>query len=207
MDSQESIFIYLFKVPSCSIKGIYIFYWDLKMRMLWVSLTFAILKEESIFKSAPESYNKSPGLSFFFPFPIAYLQPPSPPSLSPRQFLHASLCPALSNSRLIVWLLGGLSRDPESSSSLGSASSLQGQELCISYLVLHNKLSPNLVTQNNNSYGSVCRFPEVRNLAQQGHLVHRIWGLSLSLELSKDHSPWLVRTSWALPCSLGFLSI
>lgn len=83
MDSQESIFIYLFKVPSCSIKGIYIFYWDLKMRMLWVSLTFAILKEESIFKSAPESYNKSPGLSFFFPFPIAYLQPPSPPSLSP----------------------------------------------------------------------------------------------------------------------------
>ena len=75
MDSQESIFIYLFKVPSCSIKGIYIFYWDLKMRMLWVSLTFAILKEESIFKSAPESYNKSPGLSFFFPFPIAYLQP------------------------------------------------------------------------------------------------------------------------------------
>ena len=54
MGSQDHIFVYLFKLPSCSIKGICIFYWDLKMRMLWVSLTFAILKEESIFKSTPE---------------------------------------------------------------------------------------------------------------------------------------------------------
>ena len=54
MGSQERIFVYLFKLPSCSIKGIFIFYWDLKMRMLWVSLTFAILKEESICTSTPE---------------------------------------------------------------------------------------------------------------------------------------------------------
>ena len=41
----------------------------------------------------------------------------------------------------------------------------------------------------------------------EGHLVHSIWGLSVGLELSKDHSPWLVRTSWVLPCGLGLLSI